>query len=96
MPAYFLVEILEINDPDRYSEYIAGVKEIVQGYDGEYVIRTDHISLFFGESWPVRIILIKFEDTKSLEKCFNSDEYKKLAPLREASTKARAFVVEEG
>ncbi len=96
MSAYFFVEILEIFDAPKYGEYIAGVKDIVEKNGGEYIIRTDRISLFFGPSCPVRVILIKFKDRADLEKCFNSGEYKKIAPLREASTKARALIIEEG
>ncbi len=95
MAAYFLVEILEINDPGKYGRYIAGVKDIVEKNGGEYILRSDRTSPFFGEPCPVRVIFIKFSDKDRLEKCFNSDEYRTIAPLREESTKARAFVIED-
>ena len=95
MPAYFLVEILEIFDAPKYGEYVAGVKDIVEKAGGEYIIRTDRVSPFFGASCPVRVILVKFRDKESLEKCFCCEDYMKIAPLREGSTKARAFVIEQ-
>ncbi len=95
MPAYFLVEILEVTDAVMYGNYIGGVKAVVEGSGGEYVIRTDRVKPFFGESTPVRIILIRFKDAKSLYTCFSSDEYVKIAPLREMSTRSRACVIEE-
>ena len=96
MPAYFLVEILEIFDAPKYGEYIAGVKDIVERNSGKYIIRSDRTSLFFGDSCPARVILIEFKDKTTLEKCFHCEEYLKIATLREEATKARAFVVEEG
>lgn len=95
MAVYFLVEILEIKDAQMYGRYISGVKSIVEKGGGEYVIRTDRVTPFYGESRPVRIILIRFNDTGSLKACFNSDEYNKIAPLREMSTRSRAYVIEE-
>jgi len=95
MPAYFLVEILDISDVGMYGSYISGVKSVVEKGGGEYVIRTDRVKPFFGEPTPVRIILIRFKDTQSLNACFSSDEYGKIAPLREMSTRSRAYVIEE-
>ena len=96
MLAYFLVEILEITDPVKYGEYIAGVKDVVEKNGGKYIIRSDRTSLFFGDSCPARVILIEFKDKSTFERCFHCEEYLKIATLRDESTKARAFVVEEG
>ena len=95
MSAYFLVEILEIIDAARYREYIAGVKGVVEKNGGEYIVRSDRVSSFFGGACPARVIMIRFKDKSSLEKCFSSGEYKRIAPLREASTKANACIIEE-
>jgi uncharacterized protein (DUF1330 family) len=95
MAAYFLVEISEIFDASQYGEYIAGVKDIVEKNGGEYIVRSDRVSPFFGGPCPARVIIVKFKDRNSLEECFGSEEYKKIAALREASTKANACVVEE-
>lgn len=95
MAAYFLVEIVEIIEAATYGEYIAGVQDIVEKNGGEYVVRSDRVSPFFGVPCPARVIIIKFKDKNSLEKCFGSDEYRKIAQLREASTKANAWIIEE-
>jgi uncharacterized protein (DUF1330 family) len=95
MSAYFLVEILEITDAGRYGQYINAVKSVVEKGGGEYVIRTDRVTAFFGGSAPARIILIRFKDAQSLHACFSSDEYGRIAPLREMSTLSRAYVIEE-
>ncbi|NLT23615.1 MAG: DUF1330 domain-containing protein [Syntrophorhabdus sp.] len=95
MPAYFLVEILKITDAAMYGKYIDTVKAVVEKGGGEYVIRTDRVRPFFGGRAPVRIILIRFKDTESLDACFSSDEYRKIAPLREMSTRSRACVIED-
>ena len=96
MPAYFLVEIMDVFDAPKYGQYIAGVKDIVERGGGEYIIRSDRTSPFLGDPCPVRVILIKFEDRAGLDNCFASREYKEIAPLREASTRARACIIEDG
>lgn len=95
MPAYFLVEILEITNDGMYGEYINAVKSVVEKGGGQYVIRTDRVRPFFGGPAPVRIILVRFKDAQSLDACFSSEEYGRIAPLREMSTRSRAYVIEE-
>ncbi len=95
MGAYFLVEIMEIIDAAAYGEYIAGVKDIVEKNGGEYVVRSNRVSPFFGGPCPVRVIMIRFRDRDGLERCFGSEEYKRIGPLRESSTRANACIVEE-
>lgn len=95
MAAYFLVEILEITDAGRYGEYIDAVKSVVEKGGGQYVIRTDRVRPLFGGPAPARIILIKFKDAQSLDACFSSDDYMRIAPLREMSTRSSACVIEE-
>lgn len=95
MAAYFLVEILEITDAGKYGQYINAVKSVVEKGGGEYVVRTDRVRPFFGGRAPVRIILIRFKDTESLDACFSSEEYRRIAPLRGMSTRSRAYVIEE-
>lgn len=96
MGAYFLVEILEITDVGMYGKYIDSVKSVVEKGGGEYVIRTDRVRSLFGGPAPARVILIRFKDTQSLNDCFGSEEYERIAPLREMSTRSLAYVIEEG
>lgn len=95
MAAYFLVEILGISDPQQYKQYIKAVPAIVKKHGGEYILRSSKVSPFIGELAPQRVILIRFKDRQTLEACFNSVEYRQVAPLRERSTMSHAAIIEE-
>jgi len=47
-----------------------------------------------GEWDAKRIILIRFENKDTLRKCFQSEEYKKIAQLRKQSTESKAAIIE--
>lgn len=97
MSAFFVVHIAIENKNDRkpYDEYIERVKPIVESHGGEYIIRSERISVFAGTWNPDRIIIIKFETRKQLDDCFSSDEYRSIKGLRENSVITNAIIVEQ-
>lgn len=97
MAAYFIVhiEIPDQNDRGSYDEYITKVRPIVESYGGEYLVRSEHISLFAGARKPDRIIVVRFADRRQLDRCFTSPEYNSVKMLRENSVRTTAFIVEQ-
>lgn len=95
MPIFFLAEIQSILDATMYTEYIEKAAPIIKKYGGEYIFRSDQISPISGEWDLKRIILIKFPGKDKIVQCFQSDEYRKIAPLRENSTISKAIIIEE-
>jgi len=95
MAAYFLAEIESIQDRKKYDEYKERVAPIIWKFGGEYVLRSDRLSPISG-IWSVeRVVLIRFDSREQLQRCFQSDEYSAVAPLREQSTVSKAMIVED-
>ena len=77
-----------------YSDYIEKVVPIVEKYNGRYIIRSEKITPL-GVDWkPNRVIIIEFDSKEHLEKCFASEEYKRIAHLRESSVDSNAIIIE--
>lgn len=97
MSAFFVVNIWipDNNDRDSYDKYIMKVKPIVESYGGQYIVRSEQVSIFSGTQKPDRIIVIKFENRQQLDKCFASSEYASVKGLRENSVKTCAYIVEQ-
>ena len=93
MAVYLIVEI-EVRDEGIYSEYVDKVRPIVENNEGKYLSRGGVVTPVSGNWTPQRIILIEFPSAEAVLKCFSSEEYKKIAHLREASTEGRAVIVE--
>ena len=95
MSVFFLAEIKKITDENIYRQYIEKAAPIIKKYGGEYIFRSDQLHPISGD-WDLRrMILIQFNSKDQMRKCFQSDEYKKIAPLRENSTLSKAIVIEE-
>lgn len=95
MPIFFLAEIQSVLDETMYSEYIEKAAPIIRNYGGEYIFRSNHLSPISGEWYLTRMILIKFASKDKIMQCFQSDEYRKIAHLRENSTISKAIIIEE-
>ena len=95
MSVFFMAEIETITDEKLYSEYIEKTTPIIKKYGGEYVLRSQCLNPISGD-WKIkRIILIRFASSDKMRECFQSNEYKEIAHLRENSTVSKAIVIEE-
>ena len=95
MSVFFLAEIKTIIDDNLYSEYIEKAAPIIKKHGGEYIFRSEQLNPISGD-WDLnRIILIRFVSKEKLLECFQSNEYKGLAHLREKSTVSKALIIEE-
>ncbi len=93
-PYFFVVDTyMEGMENDDYNTYITEVKPIIESYGGEYLVRTNNIICLNEKRQPKRIIIIKFPSKESLENCFKSTEYKRIAIKRENNTDSRAIIV---
>ena len=95
MTAFFLAEIEQIYDADKYQEYRQKAASIIKEYQGSYILRSDNLTVASGDWDARRIVLIAFPSVKAIGACFQSEEYRKIAPLREQSTKSKAIIIED-
>jgi len=77
-----------------WSEYQSKVPAIIAKYGGRYLVRGGKAIPFAGDWKPERILVVQFDSMEQLRKCFESPEYRALAPLREKSTISQAIFVE--
>jgi len=94
MPTYLFVEITAIEKPELYAQYIEKVASLVERFGGKYLVRGSQASAMIGRDVPRRVILIAFDSRRDLEACFQSVDYRAIAPLREQSTRSRALILE--
>lgn len=94
MSVYFIVEATT-KDPDTYGAYIAQVSSIVKKHGGRYAVRGGNITPALGNWNPERIIIIEFPSEQNIHDWLNSEEYRRIAPLREAGADTRAVIVQK-
>lgn len=95
MNYYFIISVSFQPGKNRrdYEDYIGMVRPIVETYGGAYVVRDEKIE-YLGNSWhPDRVIVIRFPDRESIDRCFSSEEYKQIMSKRTDTVESQAIIV---
>jgi uncharacterized protein (DUF1330 family) len=94
MAAYFIVDQLEVTDPDTMKTYAAGVADTVRQYGGKMIVRGGAFEVTEGGWTPKRVIVLEFRDMATLKSWYDSPEYTPLREMRLASSRSNAIMVE--
>ena len=93
MPAYVIAEV-DVHNPEGYKEYTDHTPGTIERAGGHFIVRGGALEVKEGEA-PSRVVVIEFPDMAAAEAWYDSEEYQKLIPVRQAnSTNKRFFIVE--
>ena len=81
MTAHY-VGIIQIRDHTRWVEYVGQVGATIAQYGGEILLRGVRPD---DPSEAQRVVVLRFADVTSAQRWFNSPEYQRLIPIREAA-----------
>lgn len=93
MAAYFIVDQLQVTDPETMKTYAAGVADTVAKYGGKIVVRGGAFEVIEGDWTPKRVIVLEFADMAAFKRWYSSPEYTPLLKMRLASSKSNAIAV---
>ena len=81
--ATYLVGNIRIKDTTLWQQYVDGVRESLQPFAAEVVLRGTKTADLAGEHPYEQLVLIRFADQSTLQQWFASKEYQSLIPLRD-------------
>jgi uncharacterized protein (DUF1330 family) len=94
MSAYFIVDQLEVTDPETMKIYAAGVSDTIKQFGGKPVVRGGDFEVLEGDWQPKRVVILEFKDMDTLKAWYNSPEYADLKAMRLASSRSNAIMVD--
>jgi uncharacterized protein (DUF1330 family) len=94
MAAFLIVDSL-LDNADLYEEYKLKAKPLVERFGGEYLARGGRMTLRETDLWtPSRLVLIRFPDADTANRCLDSLEYQQILPISKKSARTTAVVLE--
>ena len=94
MTAYMIAQI-EIADPERYQDYLAGFMPIFQRYEGELLATSSCATEVIEGDWALpRTVIMKFPSRAAAEAWHRDPDYQTLAQHRHAAARANLVLVE--
>ncbi len=83
MSPYYLIADVRIDDMDEYKKYMQRAKPIVESHGGEYLVRGGDFSVFEGNYFtPRRLVLIRFPSKEACEDCYKDPNYQDARAIR--------------
>lgn len=92
MTAYAIFDV-EIRDPARYQDFIAGVKPALEAAGARYLVRGGAHKVYEGDWQPRRIVLLEFPSVAAFETFYEGPTYQALKSIRDECSSARLVSV---
>lgn len=92
MSAFFIAR-LDIRDPVRYEDYLAGFDAVFEGTGGEVLAVDDATSTLEGQPAPGRSVIIRFPDEAALRRWYDSPAYQRLRSIRNEAAEGAVILV---
>jgi len=96
---------ISVHDSIAYEQYRAQVEPMIVKYGGKYLVRSGGMSFetdpstklipVEGEWNPDRLIILQWDSMDQLRSFSSSEEYKRVAQLRENAASTRSVIVKE-
>jgi uncharacterized protein (DUF1330 family) len=94
MAAYLIVDT-SLDDADLYEEYKLRARPLIEKFGGEYLARGGRITIRETDLWsPTRLVLVRFLDFETANRCLDSLEYQQILPISKKSARRTAVVLE--
>jgi uncharacterized protein (DUF1330 family) len=92
--AAYIVAQLKVRDPAAFQRYREAVTPLVDQFGGRFRVRGGDLEVREGDwPWP-RLVIIEFPSKDAARLFYESPEYQKILPLRQASADGTVAFVE--
>lgn len=94
MPAYIVASV-EVTNPDGYQEYSAQVPATLERYGGRFAVRGGSLETLEGGDWfTKRLVVLEFPDREAARRWYQSEEYQRILPIRQANSTGKLVLVD--
>ena len=92
----FSISDIRVENWDKYEEYVAKTRGIVESYGGKYHVRGGKITVNAGDWQPNRLIVIEFPSLEDMAKFREAPEYQPVAAIRKSASTMISNITVEG
>lgn len=93
MPKGYVVGQIDINNPERYGDYVAKVSATVAEHGGQYLIRGGKTEVKEG-TWLSRTVVIEFPTFEAAKGWYESPAYQEIVGIRLEASSGNLTLVE--
>ena len=94
MPKGYVIALVTIRDPDRYKEYASQTQASLDPFGVRFIVRGGPSERLEGEWDAQRTVVIEFPSVEQAKAWYASDDYRRIAPIRQGASTGDFAVVE--
>jgi uncharacterized protein (DUF1330 family) len=95
MAAYVIATVdVHVHDQALYDEYRQQVPAVVAQYGGRFLVRGGACETLEGSWQPKRVVVLEFDSTEAAKRWYDSEEYRRIADLRQRATSTEMILVQ--
>ena len=92
--ACYVIAHVTVNNPEGYKAYTVETPGSIAAYGGKFIVRGGNSTQMEGQMPGERHVVIEFPDRATAERWYNSPEYQKLIPIRQANSTGALTIVD--
>lgn len=93
MTAYVIYNQFEVMDQDAWEEYGSRIRTQIADHGGRVIAAEPEPKVLEGEWSGTRSVIAEFPDMDTLERWYNSDDYRPLLDMRLRATRGNLIAV---
>lgn len=93
MPKAYWIAHVDVNDPERYKDYVATARPAFEKYGARFLARGGAFEAMEGKGRG-RNVVIEFPSMQAARDCYNSPQYQEAKAIRQSVADAEMIIVE--
>jgi uncharacterized protein (DUF1330 family) len=93
-PAYVILEIEATDEQVYQKEYVPAARTTITQSGGRFIVQGGKSQSLVGAPPSRRFAVIAWENAEKAQAWYASEAYQKLIPIRDRTSKFRAFIIE--
>lgn len=81
MVAYVILDV-DVKDAKAFEAYKQPTAASIAQYGGRFIVRTSEYDVLEGNWRPTRLVVLEFPRIEAAKRWYESEEYRKLKPIR--------------
>ena len=94
MPKGYWIAHIDVNDPERYKDYVSGAIPAYKEYGAKFLARGGASEQVEGDTLGERHVVIEFESIEKARECYSCETYQTARQHRLAASTGRIIIVE--
>jgi uncharacterized protein (DUF1330 family) len=81
MAAYIIVDV-DVKDAEAFEAYKQSSAASITQHGGRFIVRSSTYEVLEGNWRPIRLVVLEFPSLKAARRWYESEEYRKVMPIR--------------